>query len=131
MLGGLALMERMLGYEWVILIDALYKPEEKPGNGYHSSSSSGGKPGTIHRMTLEDLRNISPTQHSSSTHDTSLVIALELGERIGLSLPEKVIIYAIEAENIIDFGEEPTPVVSQAIPKVTAAILEELKTAET
>jgi hypothetical protein len=43
-----------------------------------------------------------------------------------LPLPEEIIIYAIEVENIIDFGEEPTPAVAQAIPKAAAAVLGEL-----
>ena len=116
--GGLGLMERVLGYDRVILIDALHIPTDR----LHSH----GNPGAIHRMTLEDLRDIGPTQHSASAHDTSLVTALEVGERIGLSLPKEFVIYAFEVENIIDFGEEPTPAVARAIPKVAAAVLEEL-----
>ena len=111
--GGLRLMERVIGYERLILIDALY------GNGYRN-------PGAIHRLTLEDLRTISPTQHSASAHDTSLITALEMGKRMGLSLPQEFIIYAVEVENIIEFGEEPTPAVAAAIPKVTMAVLKEL-----
>ncbi len=110
--GGLELMERLLGYERVILIDAMH-------NGHNT-------PGRIHRMSLADLRAISPTQHSASAHDTSLVTAWEMGQRMGLPLPQEIIIYAIEVENIIDFGETPTPAVAAAIPTVTAAVLEEL-----
>ena len=110
--GGLRLMERVVGYDRVILIDALY-------NEHH-------QPGAIHRLTLADLRDISPTQHSASAHDTNLITALEMGQRLGLSLPKEFIIYAIEVENIVDFGEEPTPAVAEAIPKVAAAVLEEL-----
>jgi hydrogenase maturation protease len=124
--GGLRLMERVVGYDRVILIDALHNPIENQA-GQHPATSLGRNPGTIHRLTLEDLREVSPTQHSASAHDTSLITALEMGERIGLSLPQEFIIYAIEVENIIDFGEEPTPAVAEAIPKVTAAVLEELK----
>jgi hydrogenase maturation protease len=124
--GGLRLMERVVGYDRVILIDALHNPIENQA-GQHPAASLGRNPGAIHRLTLEDLRNISPTQHSASAHDTSLITALEMGERIGLSLPKEFIIYAVEVENIIDFGEEPTPAVAEAIPKVTAAVLEELE----
>jgi hydrogenase maturation protease len=110
--GGLGLMERLLGYDRVILIDALHNEKKIPG--------------VIHRLSLDDLQTISPTQHSASAHDTSLVTALEMGERLGLPLPKEIIIYAIEVENITDFGEEPTPAVKQAIPKVAAAVLAEL-----
>ncbi len=110
--GGLLLMEAMLGYERVILIDALY-PDH-------------GQPGAIHRMTLEDLRAISPTEHSTSPHDTSLLTALALGQRMGLPLPTEITIYAVEVANIIDFGDTPTPAVAHAIPQVIDAVLEEL-----
>jgi hydrogenase maturation protease len=111
--GGLRLMETMLGYDRVILIDALIQ-------------GSDNKPGTIHRMSLDDLRSISPTQHSASAHDTTLVTALEMGQWMGLYLPEEIIIYAVEVENVLVFGEQPTPAVAKAIPRVTAAVLAEL-----
>jgi len=111
--GGLELMERLLGYQRVVLIDALHGP------GYRT-------PGRIHRLTLADLRSISPTQHSSSAHDTSLVTAWEMAQRMELPLPNELIIYGIEVENIIDFGETLTPAVDAAVPEVTAAVLREL-----
>jgi len=124
--GGLELMERLLGYERVILIDALHNPAREVPMGQHPSASRGRNPGTIHRMTLDDLRHVGHTQHSASAHDTSLVTALDMANRMGYSLPEEIIIYAVEVENIIDFGEEPTPAVAAAIPNVTAAVLAEL-----
>ena len=113
--GGLRLMEAMIGYDRVILIDAML-------------TGDGNKPGTIQRMTLDDLRTISPTQHSASAHDTTLVTALDAGRYLGIHLPEEIIIYAVEVENILDFSEEPTPAVADAIPKVTKSVMAELKT---
>ncbi|MBC8332640.1 MAG: hydrogenase maturation protease [Anaerolineae bacterium] len=112
--GGLRLMELLVGYDRVILIDALL-------------TNNGHEPGTIHQMTLADLRHISPTQHSASAHDTSLVTALEAGIEIGLHLPTEFSIYAVGVTNILDFSEEPTPAVADAIPKVVAMVLEELQ----
>jgi hydrogenase maturation protease len=112
-------MERVIGYDRVILIDAMYRP-----------STTTDTPGTIRRMTLEDLKTISPTQHSASAHDTSLITALEMGRRMDLTLPQEFIIYAITVENIIDFGDKPTPAVAAAIPQVTAAVLDELNLLE-
>lgn len=112
--GGLRLMELMIGYERSIIIDAIMS-----GNGY--------KPGSFRKMTLDDLRTISPTQHSASAHDTTLVTALDMGKRMGLHLPNQVSIYAIEVENTLDFGEQPTPKVAEAIPIVANAVLNELK----
>ena len=112
--GGLTLMESMIGFDRVILIDAIQLENTLPGH--------------IRRMSLQDLQEISPTQHSASPHDTNLITALELGQRIGLELPKEIIIYAIEVENVIDFGEELTPAVAAALPEATVAVLEELQT---
>ncbi len=111
--GGLRLMEMLVGYDRVILVDALTWRRSVPG--------------TMHRMTLDDLRAISPTQHSASAHDTSLVTALETGALMGLHLPGEIVIFAVEVENIIEFSEDSTPAVEAAIPKVTAAVLAELR----
>lgn len=110
--GGLTLMEKMIGYQRVILIDALYGKTTSPGK--------------IHRLDLDELRSMSPTQHSASPHDASLITALDTGKRMGFALPDNVIIYAIDVENISEFSEQPTPAVAKAIPEVTIAILEEL-----
>jgi hydrogenase maturation protease len=112
--GGLRLMEMMVHYDHVILIDALL-----PNNGT--------TPGTIHRMTLEDLRLISPTQHSASAHDTTLITALDMGREMGLPLPADITIFAIEVENVMDFSESSTAAVAAAIPEATTAVLEEVQ----
>ncbi len=111
--GGLRLMEMAVGYDRAILIDALYPPN----NGV----------GTIHRMTLHDLAHISPTQHSASAHDTSLATALEMGRRMGFSLPEAWTVYAVEVANIEDFSESPTPEVARAIPRLVQTVIEEIQ----
>lgn len=111
--GGLALMEAMIGYDRVVLIDAI--------------QVDGDPAGCVHRLTLEDLRAISPTQHSSSSHDTNLITALEMGRRLGMALPSEVVIYAISVENITEFGDELTPAVAASVPKVVVDILEEIQ----
>jgi len=111
--GGLRLMEALLGYDRVILIDAFYLDPET------------NNPGKIHHLTLDDLREVSPTQHSTSAHDTSLVTALDAAEQMGYQIPEEFSIYAVEVENILEFSETPTPAVAQAIPIVVSRIIEE------
>ncbi len=110
--GGLRLMEMMLGYDRAIIVDAFT-------NGSHT-------PGKMHRMSLDDLREISPTQHSASAHDTTLVTALDSGKLLGMHLPDEVVIYAIEVENVMDFSDEPTTAVAAAIPGAVTAVLQEL-----
>ncbi len=111
--GGLRLMEMMIGYDRAIIVDAF-------------TNGTDNTPGRMHRMTLDDLRAISPTQHSASAHDTTLATALESGKKLGLHLPDEVVIYAIEVENVIEFNDEPTTAVSAAIPGAVTAVLTEL-----
>ena len=112
--GGLRLMESLLGYDRVVLIDAYYLNQETT------------KPGKIHHLSLDDLRSVSPTQHSTSAHDTSLVTALDAADKMGYKVPQDFIIYAVEVENILEFSETPTPAVAKAIPVVTSEIISEL-----
>ena len=109
--GGLRLMELLEGYDRAIIIDAI-------------QTHNGHPTGSIYTMDLTDLREISPTQHSASAHDTSLVTALDAGIEMGMKLPQDVTIFAVEVENILDFSEHPTPAVAKAIPKVTEMVLE-------
>ena len=112
--GGLRLMELIVGYERVILIDAIMH------------TNNGHKPGTIFQMTTQDLPEISPTQHSASPHDTSLITALEMADRIGMPVPTDILIFAVEVENILEFSDTPTPAVAAAIPQVTKMVLKVL-----
>ena len=112
--GGLRLMETILGYDRVVLIDAYYLKQDQT------------TPGKIHRLSLDDLRFVSPTQHSTSAHDTSLVTALDAADQLGYQIPQDFIIYAVEVENILEFSETPTPAVAAAIPKVASEIIKEL-----
>lgn len=109
--GGLRLMELLEGYDRAIIIDAI-------------QTKNGKQPGKVFTMDLDDLRSISPTQHSASAHDTSLVTALDAGKELGMKLPEDITIFAIEVTNILDFNEHPTPDVALAIPIVTEMVLE-------
>jgi len=110
--GGLRLMEMMVGYDRAILIDAITHGDDPPG--------------TVRRMSLADLDAVSPTQHTASAHDTSLATALAMGRRMGVTLPADLTIFAVSVVNVIDFADTLTPAVAAAIPKVVAAVLAEL-----
>jgi hydrogenase maturation protease len=109
--GGMRLMELLEGYDRAIIVDAI-------------QTKNGHQPGTIFTLDLDDLREMTPTQHSASAHDTSLVTALEAGKQLGMKLPNEITIFAVEVTNILDFSEQPTPPVAAAIPKVTEMVLE-------
>jgi hydrogenase maturation protease len=103
-LGGLSLMERLTGYQKVILIDAL-------SSGKHHK-------GEVVSFPLSEVPDLT-SGHTSSAHDTSLRNALNLGRSMGIDLPkdENIIVIAIEADNVYDFSEDLSPMVAAAIPE--------------
>ena len=107
-LGGLSLMERLIGYEGVIIVDSIQTRE--------------GRSGQVYTLALDALPDLS-AGHTTAAHDTSLQTALALGRRMGVDLPEQVMVVAVEADRVYDFSEELTPDVHAAIPEATEAVL--------
>ena len=107
-LGGLSLMERLVGCQRAILVDSM---------------ETGQSPeGSVQVIPLEALPNPS-AGHSASAHDTSLITALATGRKMGLELPVSVTVVAIEAKNVYDFSEELSPPVAAAVPVAVQAVL--------
>jgi hydrogenase maturation protease len=110
-LGGLSLMERMTGYELIILVDSIF---------------SGKIPvGTVNSFLLSELADLS-SGHTTAVHDTSLRNALNVGRSMNISLPrdEDVHIVAIEAEKVYDFSETLSPPVEAAVSLAVEAVLQ-------
>jgi hydrogenase maturation protease len=109
--GGLRLLEVIAGYDRLILVDAIQTPD--------------GAPGQIHRLTPDDLRT---SLHAGSTHDLSFQGALAWGRRIGMALPpdDAITIIAVEAEDVLTFGEALTSAVATGLPNAVEAVLAEL-----
>ena len=106
---GISLLDSVIGYEQVIIIDAIQTKE--------------GKAGQIYRMGVQDF---SFAKHLSSPHQINLVTALELGKMLNLAMPQKVTIFAVEAKDVTNFSEKCTPEVERAIPEAVKMVLEEL-----
>ena len=109
-LGGLSLMERLIGYECVILVDAIFTGKQPVG--------------TVSRFLLDDLPDLS-AGHSASAHDTSLRNALHVGREMDILLPtdENVTVITIEAEAVYDFSQELSPAVAAAAPLAAKKVL--------
>jgi len=113
-LAGLSLMERLTGYDRVIIIDSLNTRQYKQGE--------------VITFTLDQMADLT-YGHSASAHDVSLKNALKMGRSMGEALPEdsQVYIIAIEAEHIYDFKEELTPQIAAAVPIATRKVFDLLK----
>lgn len=111
-LGGLSLMERMLGYDRVVLVDSM---------------ETGQNPvGSVQVFPLASLPD-PMAGHSASAHDTSLITALKTAESLGAAIPKKVDVVAIEAQNVYDFSEELSPPVAAAVPFAAQAVFDLLQ----
>jgi hydrogenase maturation protease len=111
-LGGIGLMEHLIGYERAIIIDSFIADEEEIGS--------------ILVRNLNDLPNYSAF-HITSAHDTSLQNALELGKRMGAQLPGEVIVIGIAIQRISEFGEKLSPAIAEAAPQAAHIALNLLK----
>jgi hydrogenase maturation protease len=108
-LAGLGLLDVLAGYDKAIVIDAI--------------QTNDGKSGEVYRLNSNDF---AATRHTASTHNVNFASALELGNKLGLLLPKKIVIFAIEASDVTTFNEDCTPTVKKAIPKCIDMVLKEI-----
>ena len=107
-LGGLSLMERLVGYQRAIIIDAI---------------CNGRCVGDVYRFEGEDLHG-HPCQ---VTHGTGLASALEWARGARFEMPRQLTVFAMAVADADNFGESLTPEVEKAIPAVVDMIAEDLK----
>lgn len=110
-LGGISLMEHLIGYERAILIDAFALDEPI---------------GSILVLKLSDLPNYSAF-HTTNPHDTSLQNAIELGRSMGAQLPDDVTVVGIATKHVYDFSENLSPPIAEAVPQAAHIVLNLLK----
>jgi hydrogenase maturation protease len=107
--GGISLMERLIGYERAILIDAIVTHEHPLG--------------TVLCLSLEELPNRA-LGHLGSVHDTTLQNALQVGRLMGAQLPEHITIVAVESQNVYDFSDQLSETVAAAVPKAVQTVMD-------
>ncbi|MBN2118388.1 MAG: hydrogenase maturation protease [Anaerolineales bacterium] len=110
-LGGISLMEHLIGYERAILIDAIASDQE---------------PGSVIVTKLSELPDYSAL-HTTSAHDTSLQNALKLGKGLGANLPEELVVVGIATNRVYDFSEELSVPVAKAVPEAAKTVLDLLR----
>jgi len=108
-LAGINLLDHLVGYDKAIIVDAI--------------RTSDGKPGNICRLTPEEFDT---SCHTTSSHDIGIIAAIELGKRLGLSMPQVIEIIGIEAEDVFTLSEECTAAIEVAIPVVADMIVKEV-----
>jgi len=86
-LSGLALLDVIIGYDRLILVDTIKRRDPIPGR--------------IHLLEEKEIRAIP----GPSPHYVSIPQTIEIARKLGLHVPSEIKIIAIEAKNIYCLGE--------------------------
>jgi hydrogenase maturation protease len=106
--GGVSLMELLVGYRRAIIVDAIIDPSDEPGSVWC-------KP-----LAEVETRVAS---HLDSTHDAPLPAAIEAGRAMGADLPSDIEVVGIVIKRGDVFGEELSDIVAAAVPVAAAKVV--------
>jgi hydrogenase maturation protease len=108
-LGGLSLMERLVGYDRAVIVDALH---------------TGAAPvGTVTRLGIDALPDPG-AGHTTSVHDVSLATALAIGRTLGAAVPDEIDVVGVETAPQFEFSQTLSPAVAAAVPTAVATVFE-------
>jgi hydrogenase maturation protease len=109
--GGMNLLDLILDYDKVIIIDAV--------------KTETGENGEVKRIPLSDFS----TMHSCNPHDVSLIEAIEMAKKMGETrIPKEIIIIGIMMKQIpCEFGEKLSKNIATAVPRAVEMTLNEIK----
>ncbi len=107
---GFALMELMAGWNHVILIDSIQFDQLNPG--------------TVVKIDPKDLHT---SLRLRSVHDIDLPTALELGRLMGLTMPSRVTIFGIQAQDALTLGESLTDAADRGMQEAVSLVLKEIR----
>jgi hydrogenase maturation protease len=105
--GGLALMERMIGFDRVVLADAIL---------------DGSPAGSITARPIDQVSS-QIAGHLDSAHDVPLAEALGAGRALGATLPVSIDVVGVAVDRVDTFGDRLSPPVAEAVDDAVEAIL--------
>jgi hydrogenase maturation protease len=108
--GGLNLMERLVGYERVVLTDSVLGPD---------------RPGTVTSRPLTAAIS-RQAGHLDSAHDAPLTEALAVGRALGAPLPAAITVVGVAVQCVDEFGERLSSPVEAAVERAVDVILAEI-----
>lgn len=103
---GFALFDHLLGAARLVVIDTIL--------------TGTAAPGTLHVFREADLAAVP----GGSPHYVGLFETLALGRKLGLPVPEEVVIVAVEAADCVTVGGSMHPAVAAALPDVVELVQE-------
>ena len=102
---GLSLLDLVVGYRDLVLVDAIQTGQQPPG--------------FIHEVDEQTMRTVP----AISPHFVGVGEALALGRTLGMAIPERVRIIAVEVEDRFTMGTRLTPALEAALPGVVERVL--------
>jgi hydrogenase maturation protease len=107
---GLSLLERIKGYERLIIADAILTDNTEVGK--------------IHRLTLKDLAK---TNDSITPHEAALRTTLEIGNSLFPGeMPRDVVVFAVQTHDVDIVTGKMSRAVKAAVPQVVSMIMAEI-----
>ncbi len=110
--GGVSLMELLVGYRRAIIVDAIIDPEVAPGS--------------VWRRSLSDVET-RVASHLDSSHDAPLPAAIEAGRAMGVDLPSDIEVVGIVIERGDVFGEQLSDAIAEAVPVAATEVVGALR----
>jgi hydrogenase maturation protease len=110
-LSGLALLDVVVGYDALVIVDTILRPDPVIGR--------------LHILDMSDIRDVpGPSPHYISVPQT-----LALGRILGLKVPGTAKVVAVEARNLHRLGEGLSDAMRRRLPDIIAAANEALEAA--
>lgn len=109
---GLELLDVVLDYDKIVIVDAIKTNRGIPGEYY----------------VLEE-KDFEKSVHGASPHGINIATALALGRKVVPDrMPKEVVFIAIEADDLVNVSEELTERVRAALPKIVKRVTQEVST---
>jgi len=102
---GLTLLDEIVDCESLIIVDAVQTGRETPGH--------------VHEIGPDDLPQVTAT----SPHFVGVGETLALGTKLGLAMPRRVRIFAVEVADPYTLGTQLTAAVAEAVPVAAERVL--------
>ncbi len=105
--GGMNLLDIIIGYDRVILVDAVYIEDMEVGE--------------VRTFSLDELESA----HSSNPHDATLMEAIKSSKRLGEErVPSEIVLVGIRINRVDEFSDILSPQISGSIPEAVKMVLE-------
>lgn len=103
-LSGLALLDVIVGYDQLLLIDTIKRENPNPGK--------------IHLLEEKDLRAVP----GPSPHYVSIPQTIQMGRSLGLHVPSSIRVVAVEAKNMYHLGEGLSEAMKKCLPRIVERV---------